>query len=279
MSLARKLELRNQCAMPAAAAPSAPCAGQRSILPAPQRLPLPAPATAPPTAPTPAQVSVEGRPVKRLSQTEMEERRRLGLCFNCNKRFARGHNRVCQRLFLVDLAEDDDAAAAAMAPAMEDAPQISLHAIAGVHMDETMQVHLRLGDSTLLALLDSGSTHSFIAEDVARRTSLQLQPRGALRVTVANGERVPCPGIYRAAPFTIDDEAFAADFYALPLAGYDTVLGTHWMASLGPILWDFSALTMSFWHRDHKVCWQGNAGPKGPALRVCSGDDMLQAML
>jgi len=80
-------------------------------------------------------------------------------------------------------------------------------------------------------------------------------------------------------PFTIDDEAFAADFYALPLAGYDTVLGTHWMASLGPILWDFSALTMSFWHRDHKVCWQGIAGPKGPALRVCSGDDMLQAML
>ena len=95
MSLARKLELRNQCATPAAAAPSAPCAGQRSILPAPQRLPLPAPATAPPTAPMPAQVSVEGRPVKRLSQTDMEERRRLELCFNCNERFAHGHNRVC----------------------------------------------------------------------------------------------------------------------------------------------------------------------------------------
>ena len=112
---------------------------------------------------------------------------------------------------------------------------------------------------------------------MAIRTSLQLQPRDALQVTVANSERVPCPGIYRAAPFTIDNEAFTADFYALSLAGYDAILGNHWLASLRPILWDFSALTMSFWRRDHKVCWQGLAGPK--ALRVCSGDDMLQAML
>jgi len=38
----------------------------------------------------------------------MEERRRLGLCFNCNEKFGRGHNRVCQRIFLLDLAPDDD---------------------------------------------------------------------------------------------------------------------------------------------------------------------------
>ena len=40
----------------------------------------------------------------------MEERRRLGLCFNCNEKFGRGHNRICQRIFLLDLAvaEDND---------------------------------------------------------------------------------------------------------------------------------------------------------------------------
>jgi len=63
---------------------------------------------------------------------------------------------------------------------------------------------------------------------------------------VANGERVPCSGIYHAAAFTIGEEEFTADSYALPLAGYDVILGTHWLASLGPILWDFDALTMSF---------------------------------
>ena len=75
-----------------------------------------------------------------------------------------------------------------------------------------------------------------------------------MKVTVANGERVPCPSMYRATAFSIDGETFSTDFFALPLAGYDVVLSTHWLASLRPILWDFRALTMSFWHRDHRVC-------------------------
>jgi hypothetical protein len=29
-------------------------------------------------------------------------------CFNCNEKFGRGHNRVCQRIFLLDLALKDD---------------------------------------------------------------------------------------------------------------------------------------------------------------------------
>ena len=76
--------------------------------------------------------------MKSLSQAEMEESRRLGLCFNCNEKFGRGHNRVCQRIFLLDLAdaeEEDDAEDDGATPAE---PQISLHAIAGVCSSETM---------------------------------------------------------------------------------------------------------------------------------------------
>jgi hypothetical protein len=55
--------------------------------------------------------------------------------------------------------------------------------------------------------------------------------------------------VYWNVPFTIDGKSFTTNFFALPLAGYDVVLGTEWLASLGPILWDFGALTMSFWHQ------------------------------
>ena len=44
---------------------------------------------------------------------------------------------------------------------------------------------------------------------------------------MANGERVQCPGVFRNAPFSINDEEFTAAFYVLPLAGYDVVLGTQ----------------------------------------------------
>lgn len=111
----------------------------------------------------------------------------------------------------------------------------------------------------MLALLDSGSTQNFVSEEVAARTSLKLRPRGNMKVTVANEERVPCPGVYRVVPFSIHSEPFSTDFFALPLAGYDVVLGTEWLASLGSMLWDFGVLTMSFWHHDHRVCWKGVA--------------------
>jgi hypothetical protein len=97
-----------------------------------------------------------------------------------------------------------------------------------------MQVCINLGGASLLALLDSGSTHNFVVEEAATKMSLRLQLRGGMRVTVANGKRVQCPGVYRAASFSIEGTHFSTDFFALPLAGYDIVLGTQWLASLGP---------------------------------------------
>jgi hypothetical protein len=131
----------------------------------------------------------------------------------------------------------------------------------------------------LLALLDSGSTHNFIAEEAASCTSLQFRPEGKLQVTVANGDHVPCSGVYHGATFSINGEAFSGDFFALPLAGYDVVLGTQWLTSLGSILWDFGTLTISFWRGDHQVCWRGQVSPSSPALRACTGDDLLPALL
>jgi hypothetical protein len=96
---------------------------------------------------------------------------------------------------------------------------------------------------------------------------------------MANGERVDCPDLFRDTPFTIEGETFQADFYALPLAGYDVVLGTRWLAMLGPILWDFSTLRMSFWLRDHRVCWQGLAGPSRPLLAQLDIDGLLEVVL
>ena len=57
----------------------------------------------------------------------------------------------------------------------------------------------------------------------------------------------------RQAAFSIDNESFIADLFILPLDGYNIVLDTWWLASLGPILWDFGDRDMSFWHCNHRV--------------------------
>jgi hypothetical protein len=63
----------------------------------------------------------------------------------------------------------------------------------------SMQVRATLGATTLLALLVTSSTHNFIGEDAACRTGLSIQPWPHLTTTMANGERVTCPGVIRRA--------------------------------------------------------------------------------
>ena len=93
------------------------------------------------TSSTSTTAVVEGRSIKRLTTTEQEEHRRLGLCYNCNEKFVRGHNKVCKRLFLLDSMVDDTEEvleSSEPAAAEEESPVFLLHAIAGVCFNDTM---------------------------------------------------------------------------------------------------------------------------------------------
>jgi hypothetical protein len=37
-----------------------------------------------------------------------------------------------------------------------------------------------------------------------------------------------------------------SSYFTLDLGGFDLVLGVQWLWTLGPIIWDFGALAMSF---------------------------------
>jgi hypothetical protein len=170
MSLACQFELREQYTAPAAIAPPRPLPSAPAA-----RLALPVPPGA--KAATPVTITVEGRPIKRLTQAEQEERRRLGLCYNCDDKFTRGHNRVCKRLFLLEgFKEEDDGAATETAEDVgtEDTPVFSVQALAGVAFTDTMKLEVGLGSASLVALLDSSSTHNFISEVAALQTGLPL---------------------------------------------------------------------------------------------------------
>jgi hypothetical protein len=210
---------------------------------------------------------------KKLTPAEMDDRRAKGLCFNCDEKFVRGHR--CKRLFYIQSADDEEEP---VTDAQE--AKISLLAVTGIPTSDTMQVSLRVGDRDLVALLDSGSTHNFIHEELATVVGVPFSSDRRLGVTVANGDRVTCRGLLKHAAITIGKESFTVDLHAIPLGGFDVVLGTRFLKTLGPILWDFSAQWMSFWHMDHQVEWTGLSSPGRPAhVHVCDGKDLLDSLL
>jgi hypothetical protein len=89
----------------------------------------------------------------------MLERRRLGLCYNCDDQYTRGHK--CPKLFYLEVADNDDDTPDGQEQHAADEPLISLHAIAGVRTDDTMQVRVQAGEKKFTALIDTGSTHNF----------------------------------------------------------------------------------------------------------------------
>uniref|UniRef100_A0A452Y8N6 Uncharacterized protein n=1 Tax=Aegilops tauschii subsp. strangulata TaxID=200361 RepID=A0A452Y8N6_AEGTS len=113
------------------------------------------------TAATAAPTSAAPRATRRLMPTEMAGRRRQGLCYNCVEQYVPGHRCAC--LFSIEL--DDFAPEDAPLEEDPESPHISLHAITGLwsmRVIDTIQLLVVIGTHTFTALLDTGSTHSFI---------------------------------------------------------------------------------------------------------------------
>ena len=161
-----------------------------------------------------------------------------------------------------------------------EAPVFSLHVVAGVPCCGTLQLSVTVGTASLIALLDSGSTHNIISAGAAARTGLPVESRPRLTAVAANGERVSCPGVLRAAPVIIADTSFNIDLFVMPLAGFDVVLGTQWLATLGPVVWDFAAPSMAFRLHGRAIHWTGVPIATSPQLHsTVAGAPLLAELL
>jgi hypothetical protein len=99
-------------------------------------------------------------------------------------------------------------------------------------------------------LIDTGSTHSFVDQLLAKKMEMPAETRSQLSVMVASGEKIPCTGCCMVVAFTLRRMDFQANLHLLTLGGCDMVLVVDWLSTFGPILWEFAKLTMKFqYHR------------------------------
>ncbi|KAF8402565.1 hypothetical protein HHK36_010651 [Tetracentron sinense] len=211
---------------------------------------------------------------KRLTVAEMKERREKGLCYNCDEKFTTNHRCKAQQFCIVgegapfmeleqsNSEDDEDNNIDEQSPELVDSPAISFHALMGSIAPQTMRVQGTIKREPVTMLIDSGSTHNFLNEKIAKRLGCRVQIGGELRVTVASGETLSSNGMWPQLPFTVQQEKFVADMYLLDFGGCDVVLGAQWLRTLGPILWDFANLWMKFTANEKDITIQGMTEPQ-----------------
>ncbi|OMO52118.1 Retroviral aspartyl protease [Corchorus olitorius] len=122
---------------------------------------------------------------------------------------------------------------------------VLLHAIYGTSGFQTMRIICKIKNHTLIALVDSGSTH-FISTSTAKFLGLFINSKEKTDVSVANGASMTSLGRCSGLQWESQGLCFSSDFLVIPVKGCDIVLGIKWLVTLGPILWDFEALNMQF---------------------------------
>jgi hypothetical protein len=128
----------------------------------------------------------------RLSPKEMADKRKKDKCYFCLEKFSLDHKCASKGVFLMELEETDDLEIIA------DEFGVSLHAMTGLCGATTMQLMVHIGSKQLCALVDSGSTHSFVHEAVVHVLGLDVTHWLSLSVKVANGERLQSYGVCKA---------------------------------------------------------------------------------
>ncbi|XP_070045243.1 uncharacterized protein [Nicotiana tomentosiformis] len=169
---------------------------------------------------------------RRLSAAEMDEKRAQGLCFFYDEKYVQGHNcRARKQLFLVDIVEEDTKGdeqsmelVQEITNASDEFMTISLQAFTGVSDYQTIRVTGYHEKSPLQVLIDTGSTHNFIDQAVARKLGCKADSIVEQSISVADGRKVQTT-VCRNLQWLLQGTTFSSNFLLLPLANVDIVLG------------------------------------------------------
>ena len=103
--------------------------------------------------------------------------------------------------------------------------------------EETQDPHAVVSGTLLVnhlftrVLFDTGTTHSFINPETAKRLACELEEMDVqLCVAIPVGSIYQTKAVVRNCPITIHDEVFLADLVLLEIQGYDVILRMDWLA-------------------------------------------------
>lgn len=104
--------------------------------------------------------------------------------------------------------------------------------------NRTLQFRGLVDQIPICALIDSGSTHSYINPAIIQNLSLALTKTTPLTVRTASGDKMCTDALCQSLKFQLKNHEFEGDQRVLDVQGYDVILGMGRLSSFGPMLVD-----------------------------------------
>ncbi|KAJ4807690.1 polyprotein [Rhynchospora pubera] len=188
-----------------------------------------------------------GLPPANFNSLSREQLRQMGLCYYCGDKFHQGHKCQKRKILLLEASSSlaDSEEEEVMLPdnidnddAQYEQADISLCMPQEQPNTQYLRFKGYVNTTPIIALIDSGSTHSFIHPSIVKL--LQLTPISSppMIVKTANGSKLLSDKRCDALKFQLQAHEFVGDFRVLEVQGYDLVLGMDWIARMGPVVID-----------------------------------------
>ncbi|CAO2169428.1 unnamed protein product [Urochloa humidicola] len=208
-------------------------------------------------------------------------RRAKGLCQYCAEKWSRDHKcadsvqlHVMQELLEIFQVEDDSVSSSGGAP--EGGNQLfltlSMAAVSGTPAPRTICLSGSIQGCPMKILVDSGSSHSFVSKDLAKRLSGVTPILTPLSVKVANGATLVCSEHLSQVELCVQAYTFVSDLKVLQLSAYDMILGMDWLESFSPMKIHWKQKWLSIPYKGDVAVLYGDlpAALEGTVVQVCT---------
>lgn len=159
----------------------------------------------------------------------------------------------------------------------DDLMALSAQAANGTEGFQTMRLRGHLNGKEVFMLIDSGSSHSFVDDQVAAHIQPWKPLPQSVRVTVANGGVITCTHELSDQLWEVQDHSFRTTLKIIPLSGYDVKLGMDWLESNSPMEIHWVERWLQFHYKGQVIKLQGltsqpTLGPPVSSLQLRAFD-------
>lgn len=228
------------------------------------------------------QSTVGGDTFRKISPEELQYRRNNHLCFRCGEKYSAGHQCKFKQYTFMIVEGGEDLKETAVVPGESTTDvdeglgiiEESFHALESQLDRKTITVQGHLKGELISILIDTGASGSYINSTLVQQLKLPSVPITPVTVTLANGATVTSRTSCSQVKWKIQGYTFSFQFKAMPIAGWDMVLGVDWMYQFSPITFDFKHLQIRMEHEGEQYTLKGYV--EQPTIQLVRGKALRQ---